>query len=429
MDPDVFGGSILAKWTFNGGVSIMLFGVFSLFGGSADFGLMLLVAGFVVASCAYFIAGGARNPALYDSSSPFSGVDYYLDQLLAESEAEAAAAASDPLVLSKCLVHLCVAMAAADGETEPDELMAIIEFFRAIDAPPMMLLWVEQEIYTTSEFINKYRIYEKINRVASSAEKEMVLVAMASVAFSDGRLHPEELKLLKSVASALSYPYPELRLLLLGMFGVDLDDPSGQTAREEGEVEQALAVLGLSPGASSKEIKSAHRSLAKQFHPDKASHRGPEFEKIASERMTRVNWAHDVLSAANSVEEQEGPDSRAASNSTRAPSGSSQQESVPDPPPDPVMPQTPPPAGCTRISVRTVTPSIMGSPGHLSGGWCVHGDTAAGEPVIVVFEPSLASGVKYKARGAVIDIPVSATESGFVAGTPVFLAMGAAIQA
>ncbi|MFO7931771.1 MAG: DnaJ domain-containing protein [Thermodesulfobacteriota bacterium] len=55
------------------------------------------------------------------------------------------------------------------------------------------------------------------------------------------------------------------------------------------------AVLGLSPGASNKEIHEAYRKLAQQYHPDKVSHLGKEFQELASRKFVEIQEAYETL--------------------------------------------------------------------------------------------------------------------------------------
>lgn len=52
-------------------------------------------------------------------------------------------------------------------------------------------------------------------------------------------------------------------------------------------------VLGLNPGASQDEIKSAYRKLIKQYHPDKFIDN--PLQDLAEEKMIQINEAYDAL--------------------------------------------------------------------------------------------------------------------------------------
>jgi hypothetical protein len=56
-------------------------------------------------------------------------------------------------------------------------------------------------------------------------------------------------------------------------------------------------VLRITRGASKEEIKAAYFNLIKQYHPDKVSHLGQEFQKLADEKAQLINRAYQILMA------------------------------------------------------------------------------------------------------------------------------------
>ncbi len=55
------------------------------------------------------------------------------------------------------------------------------------------------------------------------------------------------------------------------------------------------AVLGVEKNASADEIKKAYRKLANTYHPDKVSHMGEEFQKLAEKRFKEIQEAYQKL--------------------------------------------------------------------------------------------------------------------------------------
>lgn len=56
-------------------------------------------------------------------------------------------------------------------------------------------------------------------------------------------------------------------------------------------------LLGVAPGVSVQELKTAHRDLAKVWHPDRFAH-DPRLQQKAQEKLKEINEAYDQLASA-----------------------------------------------------------------------------------------------------------------------------------
>jgi hypothetical protein len=55
------------------------------------------------------------------------------------------------------------------------------------------------------------------------------------------------------------------------------------------------ALLGVDRGASPDEIRTAYRHLVAQYHPDKVSHLGREFQEMAHQKLIAIKEAYEML--------------------------------------------------------------------------------------------------------------------------------------
>ena len=63
------------------------------------------------------------------------------------------------------------------------------------------------------------------------------------------------------------------------------------------ELDKYYELLGVRPGVSGPELKTAHRDLAKVWHPDRFAH-DPRLQQKAQEKLKEINEAYDQLTAA-----------------------------------------------------------------------------------------------------------------------------------
>lgn len=62
------------------------------------------------------------------------------------------------------------------------------------------------------------------------------------------------------------------------------------------ELSRCYDLLGVSRGASSQELKTAHRDMAKVWHPDRFAH-DPRLQQKAQEKLKEINEAYDQLTS------------------------------------------------------------------------------------------------------------------------------------
>ena len=58
---------------------------------------------------------------------------------------------------------------------------------------------------------------------------------------------------------------------------------------------QSLGVLGLKGGVSTQEIKSAYRTLAKEYHPDKLAGMSDGIKNLAKEKFQLIQESYVYL--------------------------------------------------------------------------------------------------------------------------------------
>ncbi|MFT7373879.1 MAG: DnaJ like chaperone protein [Oleiphilaceae bacterium] len=122
-----------------------------------------------------------------------------------------------------------------------------------------------------------------------------------STALADNELHPEEQKLLLSVAELLGFKRRHFEELLAMMtaqqrhsqFGGN--HPSNKT--DEQIIEQAYKILGMTSDCTDAELKKAYRRLISQHHPDKLVSKGlpEEMMKIATEKTREIKDAYEQI--------------------------------------------------------------------------------------------------------------------------------------
>jgi DnaJ like chaperone protein len=107
-----------------------------------------------------------------------------------------------------------------------------------------------------------------------------LLHLLFGVAMADGVLNTVEVNEIQRISDGLGVSPADYQSVL-NMFYSNREAP--------------YRVLEIAPSATDQEVKKAYRNMALRFHPDKVAHLGPEFQKSAHAKFSKVNEAYDLI--------------------------------------------------------------------------------------------------------------------------------------
>lgn len=131
----------------------------------------------------------------------------------------------------------------------------------------------------------------------------MFIEIQLQAAFADGALDPVEERLLLHICKRLQFSrmeYESIKSIFQAQQRFS-GYQRGQRHRDRTEarprIEDAYAILGLSPSASREEIKKTYRRLMSQNHPDKLVSKGlpQEMIKLATEKTQKIRKAYELI--------------------------------------------------------------------------------------------------------------------------------------
>ena len=181
------------------------------------------------------------------------------------------------------MIGLGAKMAKADGVVTKDEVKAFSEVFRVPETDQPAL----QRVFNLAKGdVAGFESYAK--QVAKLFEQkslvlENVLDGLFHIAKADGAVHEDELTYLEEVAR------------IFGFIGNDF--LRIQSRHVVHAIEDPYQVLGIDRSSTAAELKTLHRKLVRENHPDKQIAAGvpAEMVSLATERLARINAAYDEI--------------------------------------------------------------------------------------------------------------------------------------
>ena len=178
------------------------------------------------------------------------------------------------------LLVLIAAVMKADGRVVKSELDYVKRYFvsrfgedTASEAVVMLRDILKQEIPLRDV------THQLAQRLDYSYRLEM-LHFLFGIASADGAVSDSE----NSVIQRIS-----------GYMGITDSDFQSIRAMFVTQTDASYKILEIEPTATDEDVKKAYRRMAMKYHPDKVSHLGEDFKKVAHEKFRKVQEAYDQI--------------------------------------------------------------------------------------------------------------------------------------
>jgi DnaJ like chaperone protein len=153
------------------------------------------------------------------------------------------------------------------------------------------------QAFPLDDVIDQFRRECRNNRNLHRMFMEIQLHA----AYADGSVDANEQRILSYVARRLGLSEPQLRqmdaMVRAGLNYWRHQGASAGTGSSSPSLEDAYAILNLTPQNTDKEVKYAYRRLMSEHHPDKLVARGlpEEMTRVATEKTQEIKVAYDRI--------------------------------------------------------------------------------------------------------------------------------------
>ncbi len=178
------------------------------------------------------------------------------------------------------LLVLIAAVMKADGKVVRSELNYVKQFFinqfgQETAGEALMILrdLLKQNIPVRD-------VCNQIRTNMDYSSRLQLLHILLNIAGADGAVTGAELELIEKMS---------------GFLGISVSDFQSIRNMFVPETDSAYKILETDRSASDEEIKKAYRKMAMKYHPDKVSHLGDDFRKIAEDKFRSVNEAYEKI--------------------------------------------------------------------------------------------------------------------------------------
>jgi DnaJ like chaperone protein len=178
------------------------------------------------------------------------------------------------------LLVLVAAVMKADGKVLKSELDYVKAYFvrsfgesSASEAIMMLRDLLKRDIDLRG-------VTQQIRTRLDHSSRLQMLHFLYGIANADGQISQNEKETIQRIA---------------GYLGINAKDQESILSMFVPSTDSAYKILEIEKDVTDEEVKKAYRRMAMKYHPDKVSHLGEEFKKVAHEKFQKVSEAYEQI--------------------------------------------------------------------------------------------------------------------------------------
>jgi len=180
------------------------------------------------------------------------------------------------------LISILSYVVKVDGEISRVEIETVFRLFQKLGFGARDLAMMSRAFETAlKQDIDLKNTCDNFRKCSRYEECLMLLRMVYMVVMADQKFHAKE---------------KEAIIQIVDYLGIHYDDHMSIQAEYIKTADKYYKILGLTRGATLTEVKKAYRNLALTHHPDRVSHLGEEYRKIAEEKFKEISEAHQTIS-------------------------------------------------------------------------------------------------------------------------------------
>jgi len=181
---------------------------------------------------------------------------------------------------SASLLVLAAAVIKADGKVLKSELDYVRNFFTqqfgAQKTKEQMLIFKE----VLKQDIPLKEVCLQIKHFTKHSDRLQLVHFLFGISGADQHFDASEINVIHRISN------------LLGISGIDFESIKAMFVKGgDGDYK----ILEIDSDATDQELKKAYRKMAIKYHPDKVSHLGEDFQKMAKEKFQKVQEAYENI--------------------------------------------------------------------------------------------------------------------------------------